>query len=190
MRLPPDSHVPEDARLIRGLKKRHRIRSRGATALRIESFVTRSDIIAAMVRRHSHFNHDDISACVRLVLDAIKSALAEGRRVELRNFGIFDLKLAASRIRRNPRSGETFYSSPKRVITFRAGRRVRLTLRDRVEAPEEHGTIGFSAVSVQASQPSPGSVGIVQVAPPTPPVRGDEATGGVDENLFSQRKCA
>ena len=56
------------------------------------------------------------------VLEGISSALETGDRVELRRFGIFNLRSRRERIGRNPRTGETVKIPPRKVPYFKAGK--------------------------------------------------------------------
>lgn len=59
---------------------------------------------------------------VQLFLDNVIDELAEGNRLELRNFGVFDTRLQKSRKARNPRTNEVVHVDPKAVVTFKAGK--------------------------------------------------------------------
>jgi len=58
---------------------------------------------------------------VRKVFDAILDTLVEEERVELRNFGIFQVKRRGPRKARNPRTGEKVFVPEKCVVTFKPG---------------------------------------------------------------------
>jgi integration host factor subunit beta len=58
---------------------------------------------------------------VQKVFDAILATLVEEGRVELRNFGVFEVKRRAPRRSRNPRTGERILVPEKRVVTFKPG---------------------------------------------------------------------
>jgi nucleoid DNA-binding protein len=59
---------------------------------------------------------------VQRTLDAIIDTLVREGRIELRNFGVFEVKQRAARKARNPRTGCTVYVSPKNVVTFKPGK--------------------------------------------------------------------
>lgn len=68
---------------------------------------------------------------VQLTLDAIAEALAEGRNVELRNFGVFEVQIRKSRVGRNPNRPETDVVIPKRaVVKFKAGKELKARLKN------------------------------------------------------------
>jgi nucleoid DNA-binding protein len=58
---------------------------------------------------------------VQKVFETIVKTLVEERRVELRNFGVFEVKRRAPRRARNPRTGEKVSVPEKHVVTFKPG---------------------------------------------------------------------
>jgi DNA-binding protein HU-beta/integration host factor subunit beta len=59
---------------------------------------------------------------VQLVLDGIVETLVSEGRIELRNFGVFEVKRRKPRKARNPLTGESVSVPPKLVVTFTPGR--------------------------------------------------------------------
>jgi integration host factor subunit beta len=59
---------------------------------------------------------------VQRTLDAIILTLVEEGRIELRNFGVFEVKRRAPRKARNPRTGAKVYVPSKNVVTFKPGK--------------------------------------------------------------------
>jgi integration host factor subunit beta len=59
---------------------------------------------------------------VQRVFDGITEALLNEGRLELRNFGVFEVKERRPRRARNPRTGEAIDVPAKRVVTFKSGR--------------------------------------------------------------------
>jgi nucleoid DNA-binding protein len=63
---------------------------------------------------------------VQKTLDHISSAVAKGTTVELRNFGVFEVKVRKARIGRNPNEPETDVPIPRRaVVKFKPGKEMR-----------------------------------------------------------------
>jgi nucleoid DNA-binding protein len=83
---------------------------------------------------------------VQKTFDAIVETLVEERRIELRNFGVFEVKKRAARKARNPRTGDKVYVPEKYVVTFKPGKemeeRVRELERRAAAAAEQAGTGG------------------------------------------------
>jgi DNA-binding protein HU-beta/integration host factor subunit alpha len=63
---------------------------------------------------------------VQSTLDHISDAVAKGATVELRNFGVFEVKVRKARIGRNPNEPEKDVPIPRRaVVKFKAGKEMR-----------------------------------------------------------------
>ena len=64
---------------------------------------------------------------VQKTLDYIAEALAtEGGKVELRNFGVFEVKIRKARVGRNPNKPDTDVPIPARAtVKFKAGKEMR-----------------------------------------------------------------
>ena len=59
---------------------------------------------------------------VQKTFDAIIDALVSERRIELRNFGVFEVKKRAARKARNPKTGDKVDVPEKFVVTFKPGK--------------------------------------------------------------------
>ncbi len=67
---------------------------------------------------------------VQKTFDAIVEALVEEGRIELRNFGVFEVKRRAPRKARNPRTGEKVDVAEKCVVTFKPGKEMEQKVRE------------------------------------------------------------
>src|SRR2546428_5451400 len=69
---------------------------------------------------------NEVFTVVQKTLDSITAALAAGHKVELRNFGVFEVKVRRARIGRNPNAPKTDVPIPERaVVKFKAGKEMR-----------------------------------------------------------------
>ena len=59
---------------------------------------------------------------VQKTFDAITEALLKNGRIELRNFGVFEVKKRKQRKARNPRTGQEVLVPEKNVVTFKPGK--------------------------------------------------------------------
>jgi nucleoid DNA-binding protein len=59
---------------------------------------------------------------VQRTLDAITQALVSEGRIELRDFGVFEVRRRAARKARNPRTGEEVITPARNVVAFKPGR--------------------------------------------------------------------
>lgn len=67
---------------------------------------------------------------VQRTLDAIIKTLVSEGRIELRNFGVFEVKLRAPRKARNPRTGDKVAVPAKNVVTFKPGKEMEELVRN------------------------------------------------------------
>jgi len=73
---------------------------------------------------------------VQKTFDAIIETLVEERRIELRNFGVFEVKRRAARKARNPRTGNEVFVDEKFVVTFKPGKEMEQRVRELMEIKE------------------------------------------------------
>jgi nucleoid DNA-binding protein len=83
-----------------------------------------------------------IKEIVQLTFKAIVDTLLEEKRIELRNFGVFEVKQRKARKARNPRTGQRVDVPPKNVVTFKPGKEMEELVRNLTDVPamedEEH----------------------------------------------------
>jgi nucleoid DNA-binding protein len=86
---------------------------------------------------------------VQKTFDAIVATLVDDGRIELRNFGVFEVKRRAPRKARNPRTGEKVDVAEKFVVTFKPGKemeqRVRELERQAVARAAQRGVVDANA---------------------------------------------
>jgi integration host factor subunit beta len=73
---------------------------------------------------------------VQKTFDAIVKALVAERRIELRNFGVFEVKRRAPRKARNPRTGDKVFVPEKFVVTFKPGKDMEERVKELVKEME------------------------------------------------------
>jgi DNA-binding protein HU-beta/integration host factor subunit beta len=74
---------------------------------------------------------------VQKVFDRITKTLVEKGRIELRNFGVFEVKKRKPRKARNPRTGEKVKVPARLVVTFKAGREMEQQIGKLKKRPNE-----------------------------------------------------
>jgi nucleoid DNA-binding protein len=72
---------------------------------------------------------------VQQTFDAIVATLIEDGRIELRNFGVFEVKQRKARKARNPRTGQRVDVPPKNVVTFKPGKEMEEKVRQMKDVP-------------------------------------------------------
>lgn len=76
---------------------------------------------------------------VQWTFDAIIETLVADGRIELRNFGVFEVKQRKPRKARNPRTGERVDVEAKNVVTFQPGKEMEERVRKFAKAIEPKG---------------------------------------------------
>lgn len=79
------------------------------------------DIVNEVVSR-TGITKTKAEMAVETVFDSLKKALAEGDRIELRGFGVFNVKARKTGVGRNPRTGEEVTIQPGRAVRFKPGK--------------------------------------------------------------------
>lgn len=90
--------------------------------------MTRSELMRAIYNNFPHLLQKDSVEVVKVLLDEITAALANGRRIEVRGFGSFRVHYRKGRVGRNPRTGQLVQVEPKYVPRFRASRELQNAL--------------------------------------------------------------
>ena len=87
--------------------------------------MTKRDLVVKIARETS-LNQGQVAETVQKVLDYIAAELISGRTIELRNFGVFEIKVRKSRKGRNPNEPKHEVVIPERtVVKFRAGKELK-----------------------------------------------------------------
>jgi integration host factor subunit beta len=94
---------------------------------------------------------------VQKTFDAIVETLVEDHRIELRNFGVFEVKRRAARKARNPRTGDKVFVPEKFVVTFKPGKEMEERVREmeRRAAEAAGHPISHTNGSPDSGSPSP-----------------------------------
>jgi len=82
--------------------------------------MTKKDIVLK-IANETKIKQIDVKKVVQKTLECIIENLQEGKKVELRNFGVFKIKQRRGRTGRNPRTGDVVPVPPKKVVVFKPG---------------------------------------------------------------------
>jgi integration host factor subunit beta len=88
--------------------------------------MTKSELISRLAKRYPQLVVKDAEIAVKTVLEAMVTSLVNGRRIEIRGFGSFEINLRPSRTGHNPKTGENVQVPAKFVPHFKAGRELRM----------------------------------------------------------------
>lgn len=106
---------------------------------------------------------------VQKTFDAIVDTLVEDKRIELRNFGVFEVKQRAARKARNPRTGGEVFVPEKFVVTFKPGKEMEARVRELERIANEAAAIGHES----ANATPPAATNNTPAAPPATPATGE-----------------
>ena len=125
--------------------------------------MTKRDLVVR-ISEETGLVQQNVLDVVQKTLDYISDAVTKGQKVELRNFGVFEVKIRKARVGRNPNAPATDVPIPPRaVVKFKPGKEMReavLKLTPQQIQEQERKQQEAEAAAARA-QPAPG-------APPQP----------------------
>ena len=90
--------------------------------------MNKSDLIKKIANINPDLFQKDASKIINVFFDTISLAMIKNERVELRGFGVFDVKKRDARIARNPKNGTVVAVPAKNIPFFRMGK----SMKDRI----------------------------------------------------------
>ena len=124
----------------------------GAGTGRSAGAVTKKDIVRTIAEQID-LPQLRTKELVQRTFDALIEALVREGRIELRNFGVFQIKRREARMARNPRTGERVPVQAKSVVTFKPGKEMEA----RVRELDRQGGLRDEASPPDAPPPAPES---------------------------------
>lgn len=91
--------------------------------------VTKKEIVKVIAEKYDQ-SQVLVKDIVQETFNLIIETLAKDGRIELRNFGVFEVKLRKARRARNPKTNDQVMVGPKKVVTFQAGKVMEERARD------------------------------------------------------------
>lgn len=87
--------------------------------------MTKRDLVIR-ISNETGLIQQDVLKVIQKTLDYISDAVKKGDKVELRNFGVFEVKVRKARIGRNPNSPKAdVHIPPRSVVKFKPGKEMR-----------------------------------------------------------------
>lgn len=77
--------------------------------------------IVLKISHETRIKQGIVKQVVQRTFDAVLEALKSGKRIELRNFGVFQVKKRKKRIGRNPKTGEVIPVPERQAVVFKPG---------------------------------------------------------------------
>ena len=109
----------------------------------------------------------DAAKIIEGTFDVLSKTLAEGKRWELRDFGVFEVKTRASRMGRNPRTGDQVPVPERRVVTFRPGKKMKELIATSKPGERIESSTDMSPLEPQAPSTPPSTGENPEYRPPT-----------------------
>jgi nucleoid DNA-binding protein len=87
--------------------------------------MTKRDLVVR-ISQETGLIQEQVLEVIQRTLDHVSEALAQGETIELRNFGVFEVKTRKARIGRNPNSpAKDVPIPPRAVVKFKPGKEMR-----------------------------------------------------------------
>lgn len=119
---------------------------------REEQVLTKKDIVRT-ISEEIGLTQQQTKKIVQKTFDAIIDSLVRERRIELRNFGVFEVKQRAARTARNPRTGRQVSVPEKFVVTFKPGKEMEAKVMELTDADVMPSPLMRSLEARAASKP-------------------------------------
>ncbi len=91
--------------------------------------LTKRDLVN-QISEELGFTQNDVAKTIEKALEIVSKKLGEGKRWEIRNFGVFEVKKRAPRKGRNPKTGVVVNVPYRYAVTFKAGKELKKMLAD------------------------------------------------------------
>ncbi|HEX9638604.1 MAG TPA: HU family DNA-binding protein [Acidobacteriota bacterium] len=96
--------------------------------------MTRIELADAVYNRHGGLSKAEAADLVDVIFNIIKRRLVQHERVQIVNFGIFEVRNKRGREGRNPRTGEKIQIRQRRTLVFRPSRYFQDAVQERLKA--------------------------------------------------------
>lgn len=110
--------------------------------------------IVEEVAKATDLSKKEASLVVEKIIEAFKNALREGKKIEIRDFGVFMVKQRAKKIGRNPKTNIEVPIEARKVPVFKGGKELKRIINEPL-GPEETEGIEQPSVMPQATPQQP-----------------------------------
>jgi integration host factor subunit beta len=115
--------------------------------------MTKNDI-AMKIASEMGIQQIQVKRIVQMALDGMIDCLAAEGRLELRNFGVFDVRVRKPRKARNPRTGQEVMVPERKVVCFKPGKTMEEVCSRRSGGDDATGSAGARRSLAAASDAS------------------------------------
>jgi integration host factor subunit beta len=114
--------------------------------------ITKKELVLR-IAEHTHQKQTITRDIIQLFIDEVITELARGNRLELRDFGVFEVKVRKARKARNPKTGDEVRVPEKRVVTIKPGKKMKEQINLHAEAQMAAELAGAASGGTPAPQP-------------------------------------
>lgn len=146
--------------LRRFLCKAKRVNGWGANG------VTKKEIVR-VISEELGLTQQQTKEVVQRTFDSIVETLVREGRIELRNFGVFEVKPRAARTARNPKTGQQVQVPEKFVVSFKPGKVMEQRVQDLSEQPSRPAWLDAELNELHAAETAASKTKPSKTNPPT-----------------------
>ncbi len=92
--------------------------------------MTKADIINEIFYR-TGLPKKDIALVVNAVFEVMREALEDEKRIEIRGFGVFSIKVRKPKVGRNPKTGQVVHIPERKVVHFKPSKLLKEALENK-----------------------------------------------------------
>jgi len=90
--------------------------------------MTRRELIEKLAQKFEGMNLRDAELVVETIFEAMAETLSQGKRIEIRGFGSFEVRTRRAKQSRNPKTGAKVQVKEKKVPFFKMGKELKARL--------------------------------------------------------------
>ncbi|WP_347986846.1 HU family DNA-binding protein [Methylomonas sp. AM2-LC] len=86
--------------------------------------MTKNELITALAAQKPELSKRDVNLAVKNIITLLYKTVCSGKRIEIRNFGSFSIKIRSAQDKRNPKTGEKIRVPDRNVLRFKPSRKL------------------------------------------------------------------
>jgi len=90
--------------------------------------MTRRELIEKLAQQFEGMSLRDAELVVETIFEAMAETLSQGKRIEIRGFGSFEVRARRAKQSRNPKTGDRVEVKEKKVPFFKVGKELKARL--------------------------------------------------------------
>ena len=94
------------------------------------SGLTKADLVNEVYRRHGGLTKSEAGEVVETIFATVKTSLRSGRKIKIKNFGVFEVRSRSGRFGVDPSNGEKIFIPEHRGLSFRPSPKLKDIVQD------------------------------------------------------------